>query len=76
MLSTRFLGFKQQTSGETQQRRPPRRVFGKPSFGIGKNHGCGKGGAMACWWSAPTPQQKSPGFLPRMLLGYAQEVGK
>lgn len=62
MLSTRVLGFKQQTSGETQQRRPPGRVFGKPSFGTGKNHGCGKGGAMARPGSAPTPQQKSPAF--------------
>lgn len=61
MLSTRVLGFKQQTFGETQQRKPPRKLFGKPSFGIGKNDGSRKGAAMAPD-SAPTPQQKSPAF--------------
>lgn len=62
MLSTRVLGFKQQTSGEKQQGRPRRRVFGKPSFGIGKNHGCRTGGAMAGPVVSTTPQQKSPAF--------------
>lgn len=62
MLSTRVLGFKQQTSGEKQQGRPPRRVLGKPSFGIGRTMGAEQVEPAQDQWSAPTPQQKGSDF--------------